>query len=490
MSRKYYLFTTLIFSCTTTAFADDTYGTYGTLKNQADKNSSCLAAAANGTPVFSPCNGSKDQNWRFSAGGFIQNEFHGDQKCLRTASDGRTVTIGACGGDGFTSMRIWRIGRNPDNTITPRNKYNQDNGKSETLNSNASFSRVAMSIATNQSLAKWIFSGRIPDPARPTIGKKTVLLMATHYNGATPAAPDPIRKAVFGDGDDYQSLAHYLKLSSHGRLTIQGDFLTNINLGNRPASCSTPNILDKARKAARENGVEPDNYDYLFVDISRSNCNWSGISNAPANWVISNGTGHKYWMWSHEFGHAIGYEHTKTLRNCPMQNGIVQLDGGCKTGAGDDPTDTLGGGGGRLYPVNYQHFSTWLGDADVPTIEKSGTYTLGPLWQTGGTPGYKIRRTDGSYLFLEFRQPQAGFDDWPSNSPFVNGVIVRIANYSVPSMTNQLVDTTPTSKQGMKDAPLMPGRSLFDTRSNKKITVVSVSPTGAVIEIEDGTSVE
>lgn len=466
-------------------------GNYGPIQNQAIGSTSCLTLGKDKSSItFSPCNGGAEQNWQFDSAGvsylFVRNESVAAQ-CLRTLNDGRTVKLSACSGDGYTSMRQWTINNNADGSMLLENKYSKDLGRNEKLIANVATNTVSMSGATStERKARWDYKGEIPSPKRPLLGNKRVLLMATHYNGTTPADPELIRKAVFGDGEDYASLKHYLKLASRGKLTIDGTFLSNVNIGDRPTSCSSSTILDNARRAARAQGVEPNDYDFFFVDISRSSdCNWEGLASTPGNWILSNGVGHKYWMWSHEFGHNMGLKHSDTLRSCLVKDGVVQLNQDCILGGSGDATDTMGGGGRKLYPVNYQLFAAWLDDTDVPTIRDPGIYKLMPLWQSGGAQGYRIPRSDGSVLILEYRQPQQGFENWPVDDPFVNGVTVRVAKYSGDHLTNSLVDATPDSAQLMNDAPLLPGHSLYDALSGKLITVESTDSSGAVVKIEN-----
>lgn len=245
-----------------------TAGNYEPLKNQAIGSTSCLTFDKNKSSItFASCNGGAEQNWKFAAAGgsylFVHNESAANQ-CLRTLSDGRTVKLGACSGDGYTSMRQWTIKNNDDGSMLLKNKYSKDLGRNEKLIANVATSTISMSVAGTEKKARWDYKGEIPSPKRPLLGNKKVLLMATHYNGTTPADPELIRKAVFGDGDDYASLKHYLKLASRGRLTLDGTFLRNVNIGDRPTSCNSSTILENARKAARAQGVEPNDYDFFL----------------------------------------------------------------------------------------------------------------------------------------------------------------------------------------------------------------------------------
>ncbi|MFZ4215035.1 hypothetical protein ACOZB2_26985 [Pantoea endophytica] len=457
-------------------------------KNLSVGDGYCLASSDNKTDLnFSVCKDSVEQKWTLvpsTIGMFMIRNESAPGKCLRTLGSGGAVQLGTCSGDGYTSMRLWSVTR-AGQVIFLKNKYKNDAGHNEFFVAEAQTKTVKMSASADTESKSWDYSGEIPSPKNPVTGNKKVLLMATHFNDVAPANPELVRKAVFGDGDDNVSLQHYLKSASRGKLSINGTFLQDINLGDRPAACTSSQLLESARKAAREKGIEPNDYNYLFVDISfLSTCKWDGLAATPGNWVIGNGSGHKYWMWSHEFGHNIGLKHITTLRKCPVNGDTVELGSKCTIGSGVDAGDTMGGGGGRMYPVNYQLFAGWLQDKDVPEIKNAGTYYLLPLWQDGGAQGYRITRSDGSVLVLEFRQPRDGFENWPENNPFVKGVTVRIATYNGAVLTNTLVDATPETDD-MKDAPLMPGKTLYDTLSGKLITLISTDSSGATIQVED-----
>ncbi|MCX8956735.1 hypothetical protein EHW65_05425 [Erwinia psidii] len=132
--------------------------------------------------------------------------------------------------------------------------------------------------------------------------------MATHFNGVTPNDPAATRKAVLGDGENNASLRNYLKRASFGKLNFEGAFLENVNIGDRPSTCDTKGIIAAAITAVFALGKDTANYDYLFIDISRTPvCKWEGLAVTPVNWIISNNVGHKVWIWSHEFGPDLGF---------------------------------------------------------------------------------------------------------------------------------------------------------------------------------------
>ncbi|RQU22197.1 carbohydrate-binding protein [Burkholderia cenocepacia] len=467
------------------------------IRNHAAGENLCLSVStSNGTDVgFDACSGADAQRWRMVQAGNgyfrVKNvlaESQGRGVCLRAApSNPGTVNMWPCDGTDYPTTRMWRADVDMSGSFTMRNKHWSDVGRGASLQ--ATDRTLAMLPAAEQPAAYWTYDGELPSPMRIVTGDRRVLLMSAHFTGQTANPAEPIRKAVFGDGASYGSLAHYVGLASRGKLTLGGRMLEDVDLGAFPAGCNSGAILERARAAARVRGVDPGAFDYLFVDFPYSSeCKFAGLAARPGQWILSNGSGHAYWMWAHEFGHGLGAGHPDSLRNCPIEGGAVTLGGGCAKGGIDDPADTVGGGGRRMYPVDYQLFAGWLDEADVPLLVKPGTYRLAPLWSAlPGKQGYRLPRGDGSYLLLEFRRPRGAkgtYEDWPDTSPFVNGVAVRIVRYPGSGIQNTLVDATPGSKDGMKDAPLMPGKSLVDTVSGRRITVQSADDGGAVVQVE------
>ncbi|NTZ08167.1 carbohydrate-binding protein [Burkholderia metallica] len=467
-----------------------------TLTNLSRGDGQCLAwRPADNAAVFAACDGGAAQDWTFEPRDGFQrivstgaSAARGTKMCLHSAAGdtgmGR-VAVGVCS-EGDQTMHDWRPDHGLDGQMVFGNRYRANTGRTaEVLAPREGGAGVATQNLRGQPSSIWKSAVSIAPSQRPLLGDKSVLLMVTHFNDSKPADSEVVRKAVFGDGDDYASLRRYLEVASRGKLTLHGQTLDSVDLGERPATCDAGAIRTAARNAALARGVNPDKFNYLFVDLPKmSHCGWGALAATPGNWILSNASGHGYWMWSHEFGHNLGAKHPGSLVDCPTPGGTVEVGGACRAGKIDDPADTMGGGGRRLYPASYQLFAGWLGAADVPEINTDGTYRLAPLW--GDAPGakaYRIARADGSTLWLEFRQPQRGFDDWKSDDPFVNGVIVRTVAHGGNVVTNTLVDAMPGSPAGMKDAPLMPGHALHDTLSGKIITVQSVGPDGAVVDV-------
>ncbi|MEU0940236.1 hypothetical protein [Embleya sp. NPDC005971] len=441
------------------------------------------------------------RQWKVVDGGngyvLLENKYKGDAgqaRCLRTFNGNADVKIGDCNAQGgasdYTSMRQWKVVDGGNGYVLLENKYKGDAGQARclrTFNGNADVKigdcNAQGGASDYTSMRQWksdAFAGAWP--SRPVVGKKRVLVMATHWTGTTPAEPGPIRQATLGN--DYPSLRSYLKEVSRGKLDLSGDMLTDVDLGPRPEGCAS--IRSTAKEAARDQGVDPDSYDYLFVDISRhSACKFEGLASMPGNWIISNGVGHKTWMWTHEFGHNLGFQHSKTLKNCPVSGNVTTVNGDCTQTGGDDPTDTMGGGGMHLYPVDYRQFAGWLTGDEVVRVRSGGKYQLGVLGKNG-VQEYRIPRGDGTYLSLEFRRPVPPYDDYAADDPLVNGIFVRIVKADG-TIRNTLVDATPATP-GTKDATLTSGKTLVDETAKSAVKVCSVNSQGADLRIAIGGS--
>ncbi|MFF8380679.1 hypothetical protein ACF07V_31600 [Streptomyces sp. NPDC015661] len=423
----------------------------------------------------------------------LQNKYKADAgagNCLRAFSGTNTVEVGACtpAAGEYTSMRLWKAVDQGNGYVQLQNKYKADAGAGNCLRTFSGGSIVqtgACAPAAGEYTSMRLWDGdtfRSGWPVRPVTGQKRALVMATHWNDATPADPAAVLQATLGDA--YPSLRSYLQEVSGGALDLRGDLLADVDLGTRPATCDTTAIRSSAEAAALARGVDPDTYDYLFIDISRhSGCAFEGLASMPGNWIISNGVGHKTWMWTHEFGRNLGFQHSDTLRACPTAGSITRVTTACTVGGGADPTDTMGGGGMHLYPVDYRHFAGWVPDTQVVKVESSGSRQLGVLGESG-IQEYRIARGDGSYLSLEYRRATPPYDDYLSTDPLVNGVIVRIVTTGG-TVHNRLVDTTPATTT-TADAPLTAGMTLADEIAGAAVTVCSVGAQGADLRVSVG----
>lgn len=429
----------------------------------------------------------------------VQNKYRADAglgECLRTFSGSAAVQVGECTAQGgatdYTSMRLWQAVDQGNGYVLLQNKYRGDAQLGTCLRTFNGADTAEVGDCAGQGGATDYTSMRLWDgdafvsgwPSRPVTGQKRALVMATHWNDAAPADPAAVQQATLGTGSP--SLRSYLQEVSGGALDLTGDMLTDVDLGTRPTGCDSTSIRSSARTAALARGVDPDDYDYLFVDLSRhSACPWEGLASQPGNWILSNGVGYKTWMWTHEFGHNLGFTHSDTLKGCPSTSSVTQVNSSCTVSGGDDPTDTMGGGGMHLYPADYRQFAGWIPETQVIRVASSGSHELGVLG-VNGIQEYRIARGDGSYLSLEYRRATPPYDDYAASDPLVNGILVRIVT-SGATVHNRLVDATPATST-TADAPLAAGRTLVDEIANAAVRTCSVDSQGADLRIAIGST--
>jgi chitodextrinase len=120
-------------------------------------------------------------------------------------------------------------------------------------------------------------------------------------------------------------------------------------------------------------------------------------------------------------------------------------------------------------------------------VSTTGTYALTSADDAGtGVKTIRVARGDGTYVYLELRQPVgSNFDNFGASDPAVNGVSLRIANDWGGIIQSKLIDTTPATSS-YNDAPLAVGATFTDPVSGASITTVSVASRTAQVLISWG----
>jgi hypothetical protein len=193
---------------------------------------------------------------------------------------------------------------------------------------------------------------------------------------------------------------------------------------------------------------------------------------------------------AHELGHGFGLYHARA-----MDCGSQVIGSGCTTIEYGDSFDVLGQSGvtGHSH-ANQKERLGWLGYGASPgiaTVQSSGTYWVDPYETVGTNPkALKIlKSTDTTtgkktWYYVEFRRP-VGFDSFiSSNGNVMNGIIVHTGTEGY-SVDDYLLDMTPETSS-FSDSALVIGRSYNDPNINMTITPLSVSNTGASVNVSFG----
>ncbi len=190
----------------------------------------------------------------------------------------------------------------------------------------------------------------------------------------------------------------------------------------------------------------------------------------------------------HELAHNFGVHHAASL-TCTSNGVRVTLSGSCTETEYGDPFDIMGSSS-RLT----NHWHRWrLGyftNDEVTTVTSAnpGQHTIGVVSQATSVPKIvRVARGDGTFYYLEYRQPFGTWDNFASTNSAVNGVLVRIATDRTNTRA-QLLDGSPATST-FSDAAFTAGKSLSDTTRGITINVVSVSASGAVVTVSFGPDV-
>ena len=322
-------------------------------------------------------------------------------------------------------------------------------------------------------------------------GAKRIAVVLFNFSNdpSEPYTPAYANGVAFTNSD---SVAAYYADASWGQLTLSGDVFGWYTISDTNTTCSYSTWADSATKAASASGANLSGYDNIVYAFSgAASCAWGGLAYMPGttSWLNGLNAMHLRAM-AHELGHNFGTHHSNSLQ-C-TENGVpVALSANaanCSTTEYGDPFSVMGGAA-HYEHTNFAHGNFgWLQPANTQTVTASGTYTLKAIegYDPTGVQSLRIKRTTGSYLVLEFRQPYGpSFDTFSSADPVVNGVSLRITPDYGTLTQSRLIDTTPATIS-IWDSALGVGRTFLDPLTGVSITDVSVSSTGATVLVSFG----
>lgn len=301
-----------------------------------------------------------------------------------------------------------------------------------------------------------------------------------------PVTPDQLRATMFGSSTAVDA---YYRDSSDGRLGVSGDVFGWYTV-ERPSSaaCDYAAWGNAASAAATSAGVSLAGYDnVMYFWPQQGACSWAGLAQLPGttSWINGSDTTR---VLGHELAHNLGENHASAAGSC-VENGasivVPRSTASCTTSEYGDPFSIMGSSSSYLHTGAARTHWGWLEPVTTAAGE-AGTWTLAPLDATAGTRMVRIPRGDGTFLSLEYRQPQGVFDTFGATSPVATGVTLRL-DTGVGTRQTVLFDANPaTATYG--DAPLASGRSVTDPLSGATITVGTVSSTAAQVSVSYGGS--
>ena len=267
-----------------------------------------------------------------------------------------------------------------------------------------------------------------------------------------------------------QTVEDYYREVSDGKLSIETTFTPTFRMPHTAAWYANhhPQRDQDARAAAKAAGFNPAKFDLeIMVFNSAVGGDGVGIYRGKGLWLAPpigfSGV-------VHELGHNFGLPHS----------GVWKAWDGSVIGAGTplyygDIYDPMGGGGDdprNHFNIRSKVLLGWWGPGDIFEVTQSGKYQIyaQDLPGASGPRGLRIVRDARNVYWVEFRQ-------LISENPYMmNGV--RILKCCADEsgrvdMTSNLLDMTPGSPLGCKDAPLLLGRTFCDDEAGIYITPVA-----------------
>ena len=322
--------------------------------------------------------------------------------------------------------------------------------------------------------------GSSSSASTPTTVNVAVILFNFANDTSEPLSLDAGRGVVLTNPD---SAAAYFSELTAGKLLLVGDVFGWFTLPRENAECSPGVWADEAKAALAASGVDTSRYDKFVLAFPHADsCDWGGIGVGTDVWINGSLTLHYV---AHELGHTFGLSHAKSM-SCTADGVRVTIAAdleSCSVGEYGDPFDTMGTGTRRHINNVAKSGLGWIDPAAVTTVSGSGVYSLAPAEGAFGTLPQllRIRRLDGSWLGLEFRQPYGQyFDTFSSSEPVTNGVTIRLTSSSWAG--TRILDTTPETLT-FWDAPLTLDKAFDDPAGGVSITTTAVSATAATVQI-------
>jgi hypothetical protein len=310
--------------------------------------------------------------------------------------------------------------------------------------------------------------------------KVLVFLVNFQNNPVEPYTIEQSNNLMFNQSNS-TSVTNYYREASYGQAWVTGDTVGWYTLpmdASTTACDQNSTIATLARDAAIAAGVNVNNYQKHMFVFPNMSCSYSGRGSIGGRDSWIDGSLILRTM-AHELGHTIGLYHSKGM-NCTNV-----ISGTCVTTEYGHNADMIGQTGvtGHFHPYQKERLGWLAAGSGVVTVQGAGTYTISGLSVQDNTPkALKIAKSSSSYYYVEFRRP-VGFDSFVSNnSATMNGVLITQDSSGA---ENYLLDMVP-STTSWSDSALTVGRSFTDPSTNMTITVVSVSASGAVVNVSYG----
>lgn len=298
------------------------------------------------------------------------------------------------------------------------------------------------------------------------------------------------------DGSNPNSIRAYYEESSDGAFTIDGGVLGYYQISaNASAGCAYSTWSSQARTLAASDataaGYDLNTATIVYVFPTVGSCGWAGLGQLPGTTSWINGYVDLRVI-GHELGHNFGVHHAASVV-CRDATGAriaytAREADDCSYSEYGDPFSIMGSSSilthhaWQRQQLGYPVVSTTV----TPTAGFDQTYALTALEPAADTTAVRllrIVRPGSSYLDVELRAPKSPFENFSVSSTAVTGITVRVGYANTNRSQSRLLDAT-FGTNGISDAQVQPGQSIFDPVSGVTVTLTSVTSGIASVRVQ------
>lgn len=302
------------------------------------------------------------------------------------------------------------------------------------------------------------------------VGRHTLTVLPVHWTEPDPDAPIETLTELA------RATADYWGRQSGDAISVVPQVRDWVRIDD-PGSCSSPSELANATLEAHGVPLPTELTDHVLIYFPHDDdCGeWAGLGQVGGPLIWDNGYP-LVDVVAHEFGHNLGLGHANTAV-CTTGPHRVTLSDTCEVAEYRDYADIMGiamdAPSGNLNSA----LADTLGLVRTVTLE-AGRRTgadLAPLGQTTAVRAVKIRRPSG-WVYVDYRpavSPDLRVPAWA-------GVQLHwLPDGDIP--TSQLLDGRPATE--FTDVALLPGVPWTVPDAGLTVTVTSVTPSGAHVEV-------
>ena len=294
----------------------------------------------------------------------------------------------------------------------------------------------------------------------------------------------------------FETVNDYYKNSSYGKISLSGDTYGPYSIAD--AGCdeddiprNSQDIISAADEEMNFSGVK------RIVIFGQFSCGWGGYGlQGPTNiysthegngpfsvaWVNSAGNNEPFsGIAAHELGHNFDIDHAVSFAcGTPGICGEVREYG--------NTYSVMGGFRylGQLGAPHRDHLG-WFDPEHIQTVNKDGTYTIGPIENNDDElKALKIPRGGSDYMYVEYRQPIGTDENFAEieGTNVYNGALLQVLQDGNPKRPAIFDSTEPSGTPvSMLTAALLPGEEFTDPATGTIIRVTDADTDGVTVEV-------